>query len=206
VLLFGPPGDLPGTNRDLAGLGYRVVTPPYARAWEAYLNEPRLGDEALADLLQELLEGKVRRAGERLASFGIGWVAFTEASPLEAVFEGQLDMVPLRGLEIPTLRNEVPAGIALGPAGVAWEPDGTGFLRPSGVGDDTVQVMLNADYRWGPGDWSQAGWANRVDDPGAEVRFAGNTSRRDLALGSAAWLAVLLVLAGVGRWRRRPRR
>jgi len=36
------------------------------------------------------------------------------------------------------------------------------------------------------------------------VRFAGHPGRRDLALGWGAWLAVLIVLLGVGGggWRR----
>lgn len=206
VLLFGPHEDLPGTSRDLEGLGYRLITPPYAESWDAHLNEPRLGDQALQALLEDLLEGDVRRAGERLAAFGIGWVAFLEPSPLEAIFEAQLDMVPLRGLELPTFRNEVFAAVALGPEGTSWEPDGTGFRRPGEVGDDVVYLAVNADYRWGPGEWSQADWANRVDTAGAEIRFAANPSRRYLALGSAAWLAALVVLLGVGWWGRRAQR
>jgi len=202
VLLFGPHEDLPGTSRDLEGLGYRLITPPHASSWDAYLNEPRLGDEALQAVLEDLLEGDVRRAGERLAAFGIGWVAFTEESPLEAAFEAQLDMVPLRGLEIPTFRNEVVAAIAMGSGGVAWEPAGTGFRR-SEDGGDSVDLAVNADYRWGPGEWSQAGWANRVDTAGPEVRFAVNPARRYLALGSAAWLGALVVLLGAGWWGRR---
>ncbi|HSQ36914.1 MAG TPA: hypothetical protein VLS92_03370 [Acidimicrobiia bacterium] len=205
VLLFGPHEDLPGTSRDLEGLGYRLITPPHASSWDAYLNEPRLGDEALQAVLEDLLEGDVRRAGERLAAFGIGWVAFTEESPLEAAFEAQLDMVPLRGLEIPTFRNEVVAAIAMGSGGVAWEPAGTGFRRP-GDGGDSVHLAVNADYRWGPGEWSQADWASRVDTAGPEVRFAVNPARRNLALGSAVWLGALVVLLGAGWWGRREDR
>jgi hypothetical protein len=206
VLLFGPHDDLPGTSRDLEGLGYRLVTPPYALSWDAYLNEPRLGDEALQSLLTDLLEGEVRRAGEQLAAFGIGWVAFSEASPLEAVFEAQLDMVPLRGLEIPIFRNEVAAAIASGPGAIAWEPDGTGFRRLRGAGDGVGYLAANADYRWGPGEWSQDDWANRVETPGAELRFATNPTRRYLALASAGWLAALVLLLGVGWWGRRRER
>ena len=133
VLLFGPAADLPGTSRDFEGLGYRVLAPPYPESWDAYLPAPRLGDEALRRLLDDLLDGEVRRAGERLAVFGIGWVAFTEESPLEAVFEAQLDMVPLRGLALPVFRNEVPATEAYGPGGTPWTRDGTGYLRPDGA-------------------------------------------------------------------------
>jgi hypothetical protein len=206
VLLFGVSEGLPGTSRDFEGLGYRVLSPPYPESWDAYLGEPRLGDEALEDLLYELLGGEVRRAGERLATFGIGWVAFTEVSPLEEVFEAQLDMVPLRGLAIPVFRNEVAATEAYGPGGTAWLRDGTGYVRPEGAPAGPVFIASNADYRWGPGEWNQADWANQVDTAGDEVRFAGHVGRRDLALGSAAWLAVLVVLLGVGWWGRRRAR
>jgi hypothetical protein len=205
VLLFGPADDLPGTSRDFEGLGYRVVAPPYPTTWDAHLGEPRLGDEALHALLYELLDGEVRRAGERLAAFGIGWVAFTESSPLEAVFEAQLDMVPLRGLALPVFRNEVPATEAFGPGGTPWLRRGTAYVRPEGALAGLVYVAANADYRWGPGEWNQAGWANQVDATGTEVRFLGHSGRRDLALASAGWLAILVVLLGVGVWGRRRR-
>jgi hypothetical protein len=203
VLLFGPAADLPGTSRDFEGLGYRVLAPPFARSWDAYLPAPRLGDEALRRLLDDLLGGEVRRAGERLAGFGIGWVAFTESSPLEATFEAQLDMVPLRGLAVPVFRNEVPATEAFGPGGTPWTRDGTGYLRPEGAPSGPVYVAANADYRWGPGDWNQADWANQVDTAGTEVRFSGYAGRRNLALGSATWLVMLVALLGVGWWGRR---
>jgi len=206
VLLFGPAEDLPGSSRDFEGLGYRLLDPPYPESWDAYLPESRLGDEALRGLLDELLGGEVRRAGEGLASFGVGWVAFTEPSPLEAVFEAQLDMVPLRGLAIPVFRNEVPATEAYGPGGTPWLGDGTAYLRPQGAPSGLVYVASNADYRWGPGNWSQADWANQIDTAGTEVRFSGHAGRRNLALGSAVWLAALGVLLVVGWWGRRRER
>jgi hypothetical protein len=203
VLLFGPRSDLPGDSRDLEGLGYRVLDPPYLETWDAYLGQPRLGDEALRSLLDDLLGGEVRRAGARLATFGIGWVVFTESSPLEAIFEAQLDVVPLRGLEVPVYRNEVATAVATGPGGVAWVADGTGYRRPQGGSAGSVYLAVNADYRWGPGEWSQAGWANQIDTAGDRLAFAGNLGRRNLALASAAWLAVLVVLIGTGWWVRR---
>jgi len=206
VLLFGPHEDLPGSSRDFEGLGYRVLSPPYPETWEAHLPAPRLGDEALDRLLHELLGGKVRRAGERLAAFGIGWVAFTEPSPLEAIFGAQLDMVPLRGLAVPAFRNEEPAPEAYGPGGTPWSREGTGYRRPEGAPSGPVYVAANADYRWGPGRWSQVDWANQVDTAGTAVRFAGHSGRRLLAVGSAAWLTVLAALLGVGWWGRRRER
>ena len=133
-------------------------------------------------------------------------MAFTEESPLEAVFEAQLDMVPLRGLEVSTFRNEVAAAVAVGSEGDAWQPEGTGFDRPEGAGGDTVHLAANADYRWGPGEWSQADWANEVETAGSEIRFAVNPARRYLAVGSAAWLGVQASLLGLGWWGRRRER
>ena len=205
VLLFGPASDLPGESRDLEGLGYRVLSPPYPRSWETYLNVPRLGDEALDGLLRDLMAGKVRRAGEALAGFGIGWVAFTETSPLQGIFEVQLDMVPLRGLDLPTYRSEVPATVAVGSDGSAWTPAGTGFRRPPGAVGASVTVAVNADYRWGPGDWEQADWKSRVAGAGEGVRFSGSAARRDMAVLAAAWMALLLVVAGLGSWLGRER-
>jgi hypothetical protein len=112
-------------------------------------------------------------------------------------------MVPLRGLALPVFRNEVPATEAFGPGGTPWLRDGTGYTRPAGALSGPIYVAANADYRWGPGDWNQADWANQVDTAGTEVRFAGHAGRRSLALGSAAWLAVLVALVGVGWWGRR---
>jgi hypothetical protein len=205
VLLFGPANDLPGESRDLEGLGYRVLSPPYPRSWETYLNAPRLGDEALDRLLRDLLAGKVRRAGEALAGFGIGWVAFTEASPLQTVFDAQLDMVALRGLDMPTYRSEVATAVAMGSDGSPWTPTGTGFRRLPGAVGASVALAVNADFRWGPGDWEQTTWRSRVEGAGEVVRFAGNGARRDMAGLALAWLALLVAVSGLGSWLGRRR-
>jgi len=203
VLVFGPAEDLPGEARDLEGVGYRVFTPPYPYSWELYLNEPRLGDDALEQVLTDILDGEVRRAGERLAPFGIGWVVFLESleTSFESRFEGQLDMVPLPSLDFYTFRNNVEAAVAIGDDGVVWVRDGTGYHAPGSGG--TVTIAENADYRWGPGEWSQEGWANTVTASGDEVHFAGYEPRRNLAVAAAAWLALLVVLGFVGRARGR---
>ncbi len=206
VLVFGPAEDLPGEARDLEGVGYRVFTPPYPYSWESYLSEPRLGDDALEDVLTDILDGEVRRAGERLAPFGIGWVVFLETleNSFESRFEGQLDMAPLLSLDFVTFRNNLEAAGAVGDDGAVWARDGTGYRSPDS--DGTVSIAENADYRWGPGEWSQEGWANSVVASGDEVRFAGYAPRRNMALLAAVWLALLVVSSIVGRargWRER---
>jgi hypothetical protein len=203
VLVFGPEDALPGTSRDLQGLAYRVFVPPAPQNWEAYLNEPRLGDDALTAFLDEFVAGDVRRAGSRLAAFGIGWVAFLEESPLEGLFETQLDMVPVRSFDIPVFRNEVPAAVALGADGAVWDPDGTGYVRPASAQSVAVGLAVNADDRWGPGTWIQADWGMRVIARAGSVGFAGYEPRRTMALGSLGWLGVLLLTTAFGWWRGR---
>ena len=181
-----------------------MFTPPVPETWAAYLPEERLGDRALEALFDDLVDGRVRRAGERLASFGIQWVVFTEESPLETLFEAQLDLIPIRSLEFPVFRNEVPAARAVADTGAVWPGDGTGYRRPEGVSPTTsVYVAENADFRWGPGTWEQDGWANSVTVAAGVVEFSGHTGRRMLATGAAAWLGLLFATWLVaGRWRR----
>jgi hypothetical protein len=202
VLVFGPAETLPGDGYDYEGLGYRVFTPPMPLTWSAYLPEPRLGDEALVAMFDDLVAGEVRRAGERLAEFGIGWVLFTEESPLESLLEAQLDLVPHRSLESVVFRNEVPAARAAAADGTPWVWDGTAYRLPAGApASGTLYVAENADERWGPGVWSQTGWANQITVAGETVRFSGHGGRRMMAIGSAGWLGVLLVAAAAGRRR-----
>jgi len=200
VLLLGPVDDLPGSARTIDGLGYRVFVPPHPDSWEAHLAEERLGDEALAAVLQDLADGRTRRGGASLAEFGVGWIAFTEPSPLESVFETQLDLVALRSLDFPVFRNEAAAAIASTGDGDEWISDGTGFTAPAGGSSGPVFVASNADFRWGPGEWSQADWGNSIATQGDEIRFAPYAPRRLAAIGALVWL---LALAGVAATMRR---
>jgi hypothetical protein len=197
VLLFGV--DVPGDSRLLAGLPYRVFEPPYPTMLDSALNDPRLGDDALAALLQDLLDGKVRRVGESLAQFGIGWVAFTEPSPLQQLFEAQLDMVALRSLDLPVYRNEVASAVAVDFDGKAWVESGTGYRSADGSQANSVVVADNADYRWGPGTWEQSDWRNLVGAPGSQVQFKPYEPRRMMAIGAGVWLVLLAGAWGLGR-------
>jgi len=155
-------------------------------------NEERLGDEALHSLLRNLIEGRSRRTGAALAEFGIGWVAFTEPSPLEALFESQLDLVTLHSLDFPVFRNEAATAIAMSSDGAVWRSKGAGvYLAPEGATSGPVSVAANADFRWGPGDWSQSDWGNLVSTAGSEVRFGSHGPRRLAAVGALLWLVAL---------------
>jgi hypothetical protein len=201
VLLFGR--ELPGTHRDLEGLPYRVFVPPFPTSWEAYLNEPRLGDEALHGVLEDLLDGKVRRAGAALAEFGIGWVAFTESTGLEPVFEAQLDLVRLRTFTPAVFFNEVAAAPAMASDGTGWVPSGTGYRSPDGRVASEVVVASNADFRWGDGAWRQDEWRNAVGGDVTHVAFHGHAPRRIMAIVAGIWLIGLVSTGLAGReWRR----
>lgn len=200
VLLFG--GDVPGDARDLEGLRYRVFVPPFPTTLEASLNAPRLGDDALDAVLRDLLDGRVRRIGDALAPFGIGWVAFTEESSLQALFDSQLDLVPLRSLDFPVYRNEVPTAIALDADGRAWVPSGTGYRSADRRQANSVIIAANADYRWGPGTWEQDGWRSLVTAPGSGVWFEPYGPRRVMAIVSGGWLLALAGAWALGRFRR----
>ena len=200
VLVFGDAERIPGTAYDLEGLGYRVVEPPVPRSWEAYLAEPRLGDVALEAALVEILDGDVRRAGELLSPFGIGWIVFLDESPMEALYETQLDLVPLRSFDVAVFRNEVVAAVAVDGEGIAWSRDGTAFEHPAEVrGRREVLLAVNGDERWG-GTWSQSDWANRVTTSTGRVDFEPDGDRRAMAAVAGAWLLVLVLMAGAGAW------
>ena len=102
ILLVGPESTLPGDSRTVRGAAYRVVSAPVPRLWEATLPVPGPVDAALEGVLNGLIEGQESRAGEALAAFGIRWVVVTGDTPLEAVFDGQLDLVTLGGAKRPT--------------------------------------------------------------------------------------------------------
>ena len=201
MLLFGSEDALPGTVRTIEGLGYRVIGPD-PRSWDVYLPAPRLGDEALEGVLGELLNGTTRRVGEALAPFGIGWVLFYEDSALERRFKTQLDIVPLHSLDIPAFRNEVHGLRAATDDGTAWLRDGTGYVVNEASGP-SVRIAENADFRWGPGEWSQDDWANRVPTTGGIATFAAHEPRRTEAILALAWFSLLVLGAVVlRRWPR----
>lgn len=190
VLMFG--SDLPGTSRHLEGLPYRVFTPPYPESWEAYLNEPRLADDALHALLEDLLDDRVRRAGASLAEFGIGWVGFTERSPIEQLFQSQLDLVRLRTFTPPVFLNEVAAAPAMADDGTRWVPHGTGYRSPDGSVATEVVVASNPDFRWGGGDWEQLEWRNLIRGELTAVGFTRYAPRRLGAIVAGLWLLTLV--------------
>lgn len=198
ILLVGPREALPGEVRTVLGAPYRVVSAPVPLLWEAWLPEPRSSDEALEQALTDLIDGESFRAGAELATFGIRWVIFLGESPLDAVFDGQLDLVPLEGLASPAFVSEAPLPVrAVASDGTAWQRTPTGYV---GEPDPSARVLIadSANSRWGE-DWQQVGWQNEVSAASGEISFAPITIRRTQALLAGALFIALAVLSWWGR-------
>ncbi len=200
ILIAGPAGDLPGESRAATGYSYRVVSGEGPIFPEAWLPVPRLGDEALAQVLESVAAGDELRPGQSLAPFGIRWVVLTEPNPLGVALESQLDLRQLPGLDYTTFESEVFGPRAVGTDGSAWT-----WERPDYVGDDgasgPVYVAENQDDRWGE-DWAAAGWANQVVPSNRRVVFAGDNINRTMALAAGVWFLLLVALVIIGRDRK----
>lgn len=207
ILVLGAPGNLPGDDRIIDGAAYRLVSAPMPESWETYLPAARVGDDALAETLQTIIDGQTKRAGELLAPFGVRWVvvlAETERDPFadawRTIFVGQLDLVPLGGgLSNTTFENEAENAVrSISAEGSSWTRAGTGYEGTSefGVG---LEVRENANDRWGPGEWEQIGWGNGLTAAAGWVGFEPIEARRLQAIGAAVWLAALVGIAWTGR-------
>ena len=202
ILLVGPESTLPGEHRTVRGAAYRVVSAPVPEVWEVSLPDTRSVDTALENVLLELIEGQESRAGEALAEFGIRWVVVTGDTPLEAVFDGQLDLVSLGGAKRPTFLVDAEAPVrARLPDGQTWSRTGTGYAGEAATGE-RVFVAESANSRWGPGPWVQAEWGNEVSAGTGTVEFAPIDSRRSQAYLAAGVFTFLFFFSGFARRRR----
>ena len=202
ILLVGPESTLPGEHRTVRGAAYRVVSAPVPELWEVDLPEAGSVDAALENVLLELIEGQESRAGEALAAFGIRWVVVTGETPLEAVFDGQLDLVALGGAKRPTFLVDAEAPVrARSSDGQSWSRAGTGYAGNAATGE-RVFVAESANSRWGPGPWAQAGWGNEVSAGTGTAEFAAIDVRRSQAYLAAGAFAFLFVFSGFARRRR----
>ncbi len=201
VLMMGPQDTLPGESRLLDATPYRVVAPPVPRLWEARLDEPRLGDQELKGVLRSMAAGEVARAGEALAPFGIQWVVLTGETAFDSALAGQLDLVPLPGLEGTVFFNEASARRAVASDGSEWTWDAPHYRGPADP-VATVYVAENGDQRWAPHPWSQSGWANELAATEGEVRFEPRPGMRREAITAALLFVVLVAIATAGTGRR----
>nr|MDJ0665366.1 hypothetical protein [Acidimicrobiia bacterium] len=202
ILLVGPESTLPGEARVVRGAAYRVVSAPLPALWEAALPEPSSADMALEGLLLDLIDGEESRAGEALSAFGIRWVVVTGATPLEAVFDGQLDLVSLGGAKRPTFLVDTDTPVrAIDTTGAVWARSGTGYAGDP-VSGERVSIAETANSRWGPGPWAQADWGNEVSAAEGEVAFDPIEVRRSQATIAAGLFLVYLLLSALARRRR----
>ncbi|MDJ0954796.1 MAG: hypothetical protein QNJ81_14055 [Acidimicrobiia bacterium] len=199
ILLVGPEDTLPGEWRLVRGAAYRVVSAPLPALWEVALPGATAVDQALESVLLGLIDGEESRAGAALAEFGIRWVVVTGDTPLEAVFDGQLDLISLGGAKRPTFlvdsENPVRAVTA---AGNEWGRAGTGYAGEPASGE-RVRVAETANSRWSPGPWSQDGWGNEVSAATGEVWYEPIESRRSQASAAAGVLALYVVGSALAR-------
>ncbi len=200
VLLVGSADELPGDSRTVRGAGYRVVSAPEPALWEAWLPTPRPADDALEGALDVLIAGDSFRAGELLSEFGIRWVIFVGDSPLRAVLDGQLDLVPLEGLAAVTFVSEAENPVrAVASTGRPWRRTGTGYEGEPDA-DATVFVAEAANSRWQP-DWVQDGWGSRLSAAEGSVGFRPIRSRRTQAATAFGAFVALVALSWWGRRR-----
>lgn len=196
ILLVGDAERLPGESRTVGEVDFRVVSVSGPALETARLGVPRLGDVALADLVGSIAGGELVRPGERLAEFGIGWVAVIDDPAFTRAMTAQVDMDEVQVREdLTVFLSRVPAPRAVTDSGVPWEADGGSFVGPAS--DGTVRIADNASPRWGP-DWQQDDWANRVSAANGLAAYEIHGLRRVLAWVTASLLAVGVVSIGVG--------
>lgn len=199
VLLIGPADSLPGESRTVRGAGYRVVSAPMPRMWEAWLPETTAFDEALEADLEAMIDGTTFRAGEALAPYGIRWVISLGDTPLEDVFAGQLDLVLLGAREGTALTVEGdPPLRAVADDGTAWTRTTWGYEGPPGPG--RVFLAEAGDSRWEP-DGRISGPGTSISAAEGEGRFEPIDGRRTQAAFAGGLLVLLIASAWVGRRR-----
>ena len=201
ILMIGPGEALPGEPRRMSdGTAYRLIGGPRPHLDEAWTASQRLGDETLAGLLEELALGGELRPGARLAEFGVRWVVFTGPTTIEQRLGAQLDLRPLPDLEFSVFENDESSPRAVTDRGVAWRWTVPGY-EGAATGAN-LRIAENADPGWGPGEWSQADWANSVTLEGSgpsKVGYEADARRRLLAILSGAFVLVLLGVSIVAR-------
>ncbi len=205
LLLVGPADQLPGEVYRLEdGTAYRLVSGPVPTFAQAWLPEPKLGDQALASALNRLAEDVELRPGESMVPFGVRWIVFTDPEMggtagviLDRSLRSQLDLRPLQQLDATVFETEMPAPRAVTDDGKPWTYGLADYQGEAQQG--TVLIKENADSRWGPGTWSQDQWSNRVDASDGFVEFGGVGVFRLMARLVGALLLMVVLLALWGR-------
>ncbi|NIS36221.1 MAG: hypothetical protein GWN79_04055, partial [Actinobacteria bacterium] len=172
---------------------------PVPYLWETRLPDPGDLDFALEADLEAMIDGETFRAGEVLAPYGIRWVISVGETPLEEVFAGQLDLVPLGTGEGAAFTGEGdPPVRAFSEDGEPWSWTGTGYAGPETSG--RVVLAEAADDRWGP-DGLAVGPIMSVSGSDGVATFAVDERLRNQGSLAIALVGLLLVVAFVGRRR-----
>lgn len=201
TLLVGLPDSLPGDYRPGNGYAYRLVTGDFVTSAQARLAPPRLGDQALDDVLDVIDRADVLEPGGLLAPFAVQWVMVVDDVEFADRLSAQLDLteVPLSpGVRV--FRNESFLPRVSGSSG-QWEAEFAGGAGPSG--DGSVRLADNASVRFGP-DWTQDDWANRVSAADGVITYEAVPLRRWLAIAVLAVFALALIVAITLRDRTEP--
>ena len=201
VLLIGDEGVMPGGGLMLeGGLHFRVVATPAPRLWEAWPTSEQPGDLALGVAVSSALSGEDFRLGEKLATFGIGWIVATDDGAVTSALDAQLDLLPVALPDTRAYQVEVPAPRAVDSTGTRWIPAGVDYTGPRG--ERTVRIAENGDSRWGDR-WEPDGWANRVTVESGLVEFGPIGRLKSAALVALIWSGLLvLAAAAVREWDR----
>jgi hypothetical protein len=187
VLMIGPPESLPGTSRRIRGAAYRVVSAPLPQLWEVELPEPGPADAALEAVLEGVIDGEAFRAGEQLAEFGIRWILAMNETPLSASFVGQLDLVPLDGLQRPAfLVDSDDAVRARTTGGVPWRWHGGDY---EGEPAPLVLVRESSNPGWGA-DTDPDDWAMKLDGTSGSLEFSPGPGRREGRTALWGWMGL----------------
>jgi hypothetical protein len=200
VLVIGGEDDLPGDSRLAGDVTYRVFQGPEPTLPEARLHPGLAGDRELASILIELGEAGSLRPGEQLASFGIRWVVFLEASPLEDAFAQKLDVKPLPLTNFEAVyENLAPSPVAGEVNGQPWRAAGNGFEGPPSAA--RVRMAVNADDGWQP-EPAADGWALTVSAADGRTNYTPDGAKAAYAWLAGGLLLVLGLVAVLGRrWR-----
>jgi hypothetical protein len=200
VLVIGGEDDLPGDSRLAGDVTYRVFQGPEPTLPEARLHPGLAGDRELASILIELGAAGSLRPGEQLASFGIRWVVFLEASPLEDAFAQKLDVKPLPLTNFEAVyENLAPSPVAGEVNGQPWRAAGNGFEgSPSAA---RVRLAVNADDGW-QSEPAADGWALTVSAADGRTNYTPDGAKAAYAWLAGGLLLVLGLVAVLGRrWR-----
>ncbi|MGH8916659.1 MAG: hypothetical protein ACRDZM_19365 [Acidimicrobiia bacterium] len=191
---------IPGEARPGPGVWYRTVDGQGTSIDEVWLPERREGDLSLDAAIARIATGAELRPGRALARFSIDWVVIAGAeSPLDRIFQSQLDMVPTPLIpEWKVFENPVSEPLASGDGGMIWSRQGTGFAGAPGPG--RIGINVSHSPGWQPEPESR-GWRLSVAATEGEATFTGGGYLRIAPFAAVGLLLVSLLLIAWGKVR-----